>query len=93
MLKMVKEALELAKSKNFDLVITDQNMPNMLGIDLALALRNMEQYKITPILMLTTESDPELKAKGKEIGINGWVLKPLSPERFKLAIGKLLDRA
>ena len=74
------EALEVAKNKQFDLVITDHNMPNMLGLDMAEALRKMEGYQTTPILMLATESDPRLKEKGKAIGINGWVLKPLSPE-------------
>lgn len=87
------EALEVAKNKQFDLVITDHNMPNMLGLDMAEALRKMEGYQTTPILMLATESDPRLKEKGKAIGINGWVLKPLSPERFKLAINKLLNKA
>lgn len=84
------EALDLAKKQNFDLVITDHNMPNMKGIDLAIALRNMGSYKETPILMLTTESDPRLKKVGKDIGITGWILKPLSPQRFKPAIEKLL---
>lgn len=87
------EALDLAKKQNFDLVITDHNMPNMKGIDLAIALRNMGSYKETPILMLTTESDPRLKKVGKDIGITGWILKPLSPQRFKPAIEKLLDIA
>ncbi|KZY38876.1 MULTISPECIES: response regulator [unclassified Oleiphilus] len=87
------EALDLAKKQNFDLVITDHNMPNMKGIDLAIALRNMESYKETPILMLTTESDPRLKKVGKDTGITGWILKPLSPQRFKPAIEKLLDIA
>lgn len=84
------EALALAKKREFDLVITDHNMPNMEGMDLAIALRDMEQYQSTPILMLTTESDPLLKSKGKEIGVNGWILKPLSPSKFKPAIEKLL---
>lgn len=87
------EALDLAKRQRFDLVVTDHNMPNMKGIDLAIALRELDAYKTTPILMLTTESDPRLKQIGKEIGVTGWILKPLSPERFKPAIEKLLDIA
>ena len=83
-------ALDLAKKHNFDLIITDHNMPNMLGIDLAYELRQLEEYQTTPILMLTTESDPKLKKRGKEIGVTGWILKPLSPSRFKAAIDKLL---
>lgn len=84
------EALGLATCKQFDLIITDLNMPNMTGIELAEALRNLENYRNTPILMLTTESDPVLKQKGKDLGLTGWVMKPLSPARFKPAVEKLL---
>lgn len=87
-----EEALEKAKKHHFDLIITDHNMPNMNGMDLSEALRNTEEYADTPILMLTTESDPQLKKRGKDLGLTGWVLKPLSPERFKPAIEKLLYR-
>ncbi len=66
-------------------------MANMKGIDLAIAPRKLEAYKETSILMLTTESDPRLKKMGKDIGLTGWILKPLSPERFKPAIEKLLE--
>lgn len=85
-----QEALEIAKKKQFDLIITDHNMPNMTGIELAIALRKIEAYQSTPILMLSTESDPRLRERGRDAGINGWVLKPLSPKTFKPTIEKLL---
>ena len=51
------EALKMAQSKQYDLVLADLNMPNMDGIELIRQLRATPQYKSVPILMLTTESD------------------------------------
>jgi len=88
-----EEGLILAKEKNFDLLISDYNMPNMNGLELVTALRTMEHYQNLPILMLTTESDPELKEQGKALGLTGWIIKPLNPEIFKKVVGKVLKKA
>ena len=48
------DGLDKAKSKSFNLVLTDQNMPRMDGLSLIKSLRAMPQYKSVPILMLTT---------------------------------------
>ena len=60
-----QEALNIAKGKSFNLVITDVNMPNMDGISLTKELRSLPSYKFTPILTLTTESSEEKKRAGK----------------------------
>jgi len=78
------QGLTLAKSKPFDLIITDVNMPGMDGISLTRSLRLLPGYKFTPILLLTTESTPEKKAQGKAAGATGWLVKPFDP-------GKLLE--
>ena len=59
-------ALEIAKQNQFDLIVTDINMPNMNGIELITALRAMPNFKFTPILFLSTESSGDMKTKGKE---------------------------
>lgn len=87
------EAFEIAKKKQFDLVITDLNMPNMNGLELTEALRNLKGFRDIPILMLSTEADPLLKKQGKDLGLTGRVLKPLSPARFKPAVERLLGVA
>jgi two-component system chemotaxis response regulator CheY len=79
-----QEALEKARGANVDLVLTDQNMPKMDGITLVKSLRGLPSYSGTPILILTTESSDEMKAKGKAAGATGWLVKPFDP-------GKLLD--
>jgi len=56
------KALDIAKGKSFDLVLTDVNMPNMDGIALISELRKLPGFKGTPLLMLTTESAADKKA-------------------------------
>lgn len=83
-------ALDIAKKESFDLIVTDINMPNMNGIELITHLRTLPQYKFTPILCLTTESSGDMKAKGKEAGATGWIVKPFSPEKLLSVIARVL---
>jgi len=84
-------ALAEAKGRKFDLVITDVNMPGMNGIDLVKALRERADFKFTPILVLTTEAGQDVKAKGREVGATGWIVKPFSPEVLIQTLRKVLD--
>ncbi len=85
-----QKALDLAKSKAVNLVITDVNMPRMDGITLIRELRALPSYKFTPILLLTTESAPEKKQQGKEAGATGWLVKPFNPDQLLATINKVL---
>lgn len=58
-------ALGRAKGQRFNAVVTDVNMPNMDGIALIRELRQLPDYKFTPMLMLTTESAADKKSEGK----------------------------
>lgn len=84
------EALEKAKSGAFDLVLSDVNMPNMDGIGLTKELRGLDNYKFTPILMLTTESAGDKKVEGKAAGATGWIVKPFNPDQLLNTIRKVL---
>jgi two-component system chemotaxis response regulator CheY len=84
------EALDLAKSKSVNLVITDVNMPNMDGITLISELRKLPAYKFTPLLMLTTESSVEKKQAGKAAGATGWIVKPFNPDQLLATVKKVL---
>ncbi len=84
------EALRLAKSKAFNVVLTDVNMPKMDGITLTRELRQLATYKFTPILTLTTESAPEKKQAGKAAGATGWIVKPFDPEQLLATVDKVL---
>ena len=84
-----QEAFDLAKKQVFDLVLTDQNMPRMDGLTLIRSLRALPQYQQVPILMLTTESSDEMKARGRAVGANGWMVKPFDPKRLIEVVKKV----
>ena len=63
-----QEALDYARENSVDLVISDVNMPRMDGITLIGELRQLPSYRLTPMLMLTTESSQEKKMEGKRVG-------------------------
>ncbi len=85
-----QHALDVAKTRSVDLVITDVNMPRMDGITLIGELRKLPNYKFVPMLMLTTESGPEKKQQGKAAGATGWIVKPFNPEQLLNTVKKVL---
>jgi two-component system chemotaxis response regulator CheY len=76
------EALEKAKSRAFDLIVTDYNMPGMDGIALVRSLRELPHYEHIALLVLSTESGAELKTLGRQAGATGWISKPFDPEQM-----------
>ena len=57
-------------------MITDINMPHMDGYGVINAIRGGDVHRRVPILVLTTESSPHLKARAREAGATGWIVKP-----------------
>lgn len=84
------QALEIAREEQFDLVITDINMPNMGGLELIRNLRELDNYRLTPIICLTTESSDEQKQRGREAGATGWIVKPFSAEKLLSVVQRVL---
>ncbi|GGI16234.1 transcriptional regulator [Oxalicibacterium faecigallinarum] len=85
-----QDGLDKAKTQVFDLVLTDQNMPRMDGFTLIRSLRALPTYQKVPILVLTTESSDEMKAKGRAAGANGWLVKPFDPQRLTEVVKKVI---
>jgi len=85
------EAFAMAKTLGrVDAVITDLNMPNMDGIRLIQELRSLSEYRFTPIVMLTTESQPDKKEQGRRAGATGWIVKPFQPEQLLAVLKKVI---
>lgn len=84
------EALAVLKSRTVDLVISDINMPNMDGIELTRQLRRQPGFGRTPIILLTTESDPGKKAEGRAAGATGWIVKPFGQDQLLAVVAKVL---
>lgn len=74
------------------LVITDYHMPGMHGVDLISALRRLVPTRFTPMLVLTTDSQPEKRASAKAAGATGWLVKPVDPASLLQVVGKLVPR-
>ena len=85
-----QEALETLRNHKIDLVLSDINMPNMTGIEMLRSLRKLAPYKFTPIVLVTTESQPEKKQEGKAAGATGWIVKPFEPEQLLAVVTKVL---
>jgi two-component system chemotaxis response regulator CheY len=78
---------------SIDLVITDWNMPVMGGLDLVKGLRANAATAKTPILMVTTRSVQEDILQAVEAGVNGYILKPFTPQVLKEKISQIMATA
>lgn len=79
-------------SGQFDLIVTDLNMPNMDGLTMIRELRKMPAHTGVPVIFLTTESDGEIKQQAKAAGATGWLTKPFDPENLVKVVKKVLGQ-
>lgn len=84
------EALEMLATHPVDLVVTDLNMPQMDGFELSKSLRENDDYKETPIIMITTEASDVDKKLGMDAGVTTYLTKPISPQRLIYEIEKVI---
>lgn len=87
-------ALPMLKSGNFDLLVTDWNMPGMQGIDLLKAVRADadENLKNIPVLMVTAEQKKEQIVEAAQAGVNGYIVKPFTALILKEKLEKIFAR-
>lgn len=86
------EGLAKSRGTKFDLIITDQNMPNMDGLTMIRELRKDAAQCGTPIIFLTTESEDSMKQQAKAAGATGWLVKPFVPDQLIRVARKVLGR-
>lgn len=84
------DALAKLKGQKVHLVICDVNMPNMDGITFVKEFKKLAEYKFTPVIMLTTESQEGKKQEGQAAGAKAWVVKPFQPAQMLAAVSKLI---
>ena len=85
-----EDAYDKTRDRDFDLVLTDQNMPRLDGIGLTRRLRENPKFKTVPILILTTESSDQMKQAGRAAGATGWLVKPFDPVKLIEVIRKVV---
>ena len=84
------DGLERLPGADPHLVITDINMPRMDGFGVIEGIRADPVYSTIPILVLTTESGAELKARARVAGATGWIVKPFDDHRLIDTINRVL---
>ncbi len=85
-----EEALTYLDGSPIDMVISDFNMPIMNGYELTKAIRQMSEYKATPIIILSTDDSPEKKQMTQEMNIDAWLMKPFDREDFLKIISEII---
>lgn len=85
-------ALPMLQSGNFDLLITDWNMPGMQGIDLLRAVRADPKLSMMPVLMVTAEQKKEQIIEAAKAGVNGYIVKPFTAATLKEKLDKIFER-
>jgi two-component system chemotaxis response regulator CheY len=77
------EAVEMLPTRDVDLIITDLNMPNMDGFELIKAVRENDNNKDIPIIILSSLKGSEEIERGLGVGANSYMVKPFDPKRIQ----------
>ena len=85
-------ALPMLKTGDFDLMVTEWNMPGMQGIDLLKAVRGDRSIAELPVLMVTAESKRDQIVEAAQAGVNGYIVKPFTAQTLKEKIDKIWER-
>jgi len=86
------EALRLLPREDFDLVVTDINMPDINGLELVAFLKGNARYRSIPLVIVSTESSERDRDKGMGLGADAYLVKPFEPEALQLVARDLLAR-
>jgi len=84
-----EHGLEVLGESGADVIITDINMPRLDGFGFIERVREHSAHRATPILVLTTESDPAKKDRARRAGATGWIVKPFHPEKLIEAVRRV----
>lgn len=85
------EALRILPREKVDLIITDINMPDINGLELVSFIRNNDNYKETPLFIISTEGSERDREKGLALGANAYLVKPFSPDQLQDLIREYLS--
>ena len=84
--------LEVLETMTPDVIITDINMPRLDGFGFIEAIRQQDCFRAIPILVLTTEAAPELRARARAAGATGWIVKPFDDEALVSVLNRVTGR-
>jgi len=86
------EALRVLPREDFDLVVTDINMPDINGLELVSFIRSNERYRSIPLVIVSTEGSERDRDRGLELGADAYLVKPFDPDALRQVVDDLLSR-
>ncbi len=86
------DALNKLRSRRYDFVVSDWNMPNLDGLEMLKQIRSDEQLKGLPVLMVTAEAEKEKVVTAIRAGVNNYIVKPFTAETLKQKMEQIYER-
>lgn len=84
------EALKTLPRHKFDIIITDINMPDINGFELLNFVKHNQVYQHIPLIIITSEVSERDREKGKSLGADVYLAKPVDPEELQSVVGQYL---
>lgn len=85
------DALKLLPTQEFDLIITDINMPDINGLELINFMKNNPKYRDLPLIIVSTERSEEDKERGMALGAVAYITKPFNAKELQEVIKQVID--
>ncbi|MDR2630942.1 MAG: response regulator [Spirochaetaceae bacterium] len=85
-----REALEQLVNQKIDLVLLDWNMPQLSGIEFLKTIREKEEYKNLPVIMVTSEAARYNVIEALKNGATDYIIKPVNEKNFKEKLSKII---
>ena len=86
------EALRCLPREDFDLIVTDINMPDINGLELVSFAKSNDSYRDIPLVIISTEGSERDREKGISLGADAYLVKPFDPEELREVARELLSR-
>ena len=87
-----QQALELINNNNFDIILSDCNMPKMNGLELLARVRSQEKTKHLPFIMVTATAEKETIEKALALGVSDIMIKPFTSTTLKSKISEVISK-
>jgi two-component system chemotaxis response regulator CheY len=87
------EALRLLPRQQFDLVLTDVNMPSLSGLELIRLIRSRPEQRVLPVIAISTERQPDDIRLARSAGADGYLAKPFEAETLDRLLTEVLESA
>ncbi|HZS38516.1 MAG TPA: response regulator [Polyangia bacterium] len=85
------EALKILPRAQYDVIITDINMPDINGLELVRYVRESERHARTPLVLISTDARAADRERGLKLGADAYLTKPFEPEELLAVVRKVLS--